>query len=302
MRTFILKSLFFFATTTITVSCDFVQDANPPLETVSGGSGINGIDISDSITIPNSSVRKVMIEDYTGHKCGNCPAAAVELSNIETSNPGKIVPIAIHAGFFAKTNLQYPTDFQTTTGDTYDIKFGNSAAGNPNGLINRTDYGNSNFIKQYSSWSSATASQLATTPKFQISIKYKYNTGSLKLNADVTVKSLVNNTGIYKVVILLTEDSIIAEQLDYSKPVGSQFIANYEFNHVLRATINSAWGDNIFTSGAPLNTTETVSKTNFQLSSTFKIPKCHLVAYIYDADASSPTYYEVLQSEKLKMK
>lgn len=286
----------------LVASCDFVHNANPELEPITGGTGGPGIDISDSTAAPNPSLRKVMIEDYTGHKCGNCPAAAIELHNIELANLGKIVPVAVHAGFFAKTNTQYPTDFQTTTGDAYDLTFGNSAAGNPNGLINRIDYGTASFIKQHTAWSSATASQLATTPKFSLSIKYKYNTGSLKLNADVKVKSLANNTGTYKVVILLTEDSIIAEQLDYSKPAGSQYISNYEFDHVLRAAVNSAWGDNVFAGGASLNATETVSKTNFQLSSTFKISKCHLVAYIYDADSSSPTYYEVLQAEEIKMK
>jgi hypothetical protein len=116
------------------------------------------------------------------------------------------------------------------------------------------------------------------------------------------VKSLSNNTGTYKVVVLLTEDSVIAEQLDYNLPIGNQLIPDYEFDHLLRGSVNSEWGDVIFTVGAPLNSTETKYLTNYQLNATYKLKKCHLIAYICDADVASPTNYEVLQVEELKLK
>lgn len=284
------------------VSCDYVNNAIPPSTAASGTTGGAGVDLTDSIISSNPSQRKAMVEDYTGHKCGNCPAAAQQLTSIEGTYPDKIVPIAVHAGYFAKVAGTYTTNFQTADGDAYDLAFGNSAAGNPNGLINRIGYGTASFIKQWSSWSTEAANIIAIPAKFQIKIKYKYNTGSLLMNTSITVKSLANNTGTYKLVVVLTEDSIIAEQLDYSLPVGSQFITNYRFNHVLRGAINSAWGDAIFTTGASLNASETKTMNAFQINSNFKPSKCHVVAYIYDADAASPTYYEVLQAEELKLK
>ena len=82
----------------------------------------------------------------------------------------------------------------------------------------------------------------------------------------------------------------------------SLFVPNYEFDHLLRGSVNSEWGDAIFTSGAPLNSTEFINLSNFQLNCTYKIKKCHLIAYIYDANSVSPTNYEVLQVEELKLK
>jgi thiol-disulfide isomerase/thioredoxin len=288
----------------IIVSCDYVQDANPPLEPSDSAGPATNVYVSDSTTNANPSLKKVLVEDYTGHKCGNCPAAAEVLEGLDTNinYAGKIIPLAIHAGFFAAVSAAYPTDFKNTAGTAYDTQFGISSAGNPNGLVNRVGYGTGSFIKAYTSWGSEIALQIAQAPKFQILLKYKYDTGNLKLNTDVKVKSLSNNTGTYKLVILLSEDSIIAEQLDYRLPSGSQLISNYKFNHVLRGAINSEWGDAIFTSGANINTIETISNINFQLNSSYRLRKCHIVAYIYDADPSSPTYYEVLQSEELKMK
>ncbi len=234
-------------------SCDFVQDANPPAEPSTTGGAATNQYVSDSTINSNPALRKVLVEDYTGHKCGNCPRAAEELVSLESQYPGKIVPLAIHAGFFATVNAAYPTDFRTTTGDTYDTQFGISSAGNPNGLINRVGYGTGGFIKAYTSWGGEISTNLAQSPKFQVTIKYKYETGTLKMNTDVKVKSLSSNTGIYKTVVLLTEDSIIAEQLDYNvavPPATSQKIPDYQFDHLLRGTINSAWGDAVFTGGA----------------------------------------------------
>lgn len=266
-------------------ACDYVKDARDPAAPKVEGN------------------RKVLIEDYTGHKCGNCPAAADTLSYLETKYPGKIIPLAIHAGFFATVGGAYPTDLRKPEGTAYDNQFGISNAGNPNGLVNRVGYGTGGFIKAYTSWEGVAYQMLTQTAKFDIKIKNTFNTSGNSLNTSVTVKSLAYNTGTYKLVVLLTEDSIIAEQLDYRISSGSQVITNYEFNHVLRAAINSTWGDAVFGgAGAGINDSVVKPYTNFPIDAAYRPAKCHVVAYVYDADPSSPTYYEVLQVEEAKVK
>ncbi len=270
-------------------SCDNVKNVNEPTAPVTTTGGTPTV------------YRNVLVEDYTGHKCGNCPAAAIQLKNLHTQYPGKVIPLAIHSGFFAKTNAQYPTDFQTSVGDEYDQKFGNSSAGNPNGLVNRVGYGTAAFIKQWSGWSTAVAAQLGKTAIFKIKIKNTFNSGTGLLNTIVTVKSLAANAGTYKLVVLLTEDGIIAEQLDYTKPTGQQTVPNYEFNHVLRGAVNSAWGETVFTAIAALNDSIIKTYPNFSVNGTYMSAKCHVVAYIYNADPASATYYEVLEAEEEKL-
>jgi len=265
-------------------ACDHVADARAPQST----------DIQGN--------RKVLIEDYTGHKCGNCPAAADTLAYIKNKYPGKIIPVAIHAGFFATAapGTSYPTDLRNPVADAYDTQFGISTAGNPNGLVNRTGYGSGGFIKAYTTWEGNAYAALTGAAKFGLKIRTTFNAGNNNLNTSVVATSLGYNTGSYKLVVLLTEDSIIAEQLDYRLPSGSQLIPNYEFSHVLRDAVNSTWGDAIFASGAIPN--DSIVKTyNYALNPTFRARHCHVVAYIYDANSSSPTYYEVLQAEEEKV-
>ena len=85
-------------------------------------------------------------------------------------------------------------------------------------------------------------------------------------------------------------------------PTGSQFVPNYKFDHILRGAINSSWGDAIFASGGLANDSVVKSYKSFALKSNYKPYKCHVIAYVYDAAAASPTYYEVLQVEEEKVK
>lgn len=267
------------------VSCDRVKDVRDPNAEVIKGN------------------RKVFIEDYTGHKCGNCPAAADTLKYLLKKYPDQVVGLAIHAGFFSTVNASYPTDFRNPVSTAYDNLFGISAAGNPNGLINRGGFGTGSFIKAYSTWEGEAVQMLSKPAKFEIKIRNTFTTSNNNLNSRITVKSLTNNSGIYKLVVLLSEDSIIAEQLDYRvPPPASQVIPNYEFNHVLREAVNSTWGDPIFSSGAIINDSTVKTFPNYIINSSYKASKCHIIAYVYDADPSSPTYYEVLQVEEAHVK
>ena len=266
----------------ISISCDYVKSVKDP----------NADKIEGN--------RKVLIEDYTGHKCGNCPPAATTLKNLEKKYPGKVVPLAIHADYYAVTNATYPTDFRTPTGNSYYGQFGIS--GNPIGLVNRVGYVSGGILKAYTTWETELVQMLNTTAKFEIKIKNSFVSASNNLSTKITVKSLATNTGNYKLVVLLSEDSIIAEQLDYSMPPGNQFIPNYEFNHVLRGAINSTWGDAIFGIGAVANDSIVKSYNNYSINSSYKAAKCHVIAYVYDANPNSPTYYEVLQVEEEKVK
>ncbi|MCE3259577.1 MAG: outer membrane protein Omp28, partial [Bacteroidetes bacterium] len=91
-----------------------------------------------------ANTRKVLIEDYTGHQCGNCPNAAVVAESLHEKYGDKVVIIAVHAGFFARTNAtEFPTSYTCQVGNDWDSKnggFGVSAAGNPNGMINRKNF------------------------------------------------------------------------------------------------------------------------------------------------------------------
>lgn len=210
--------------------------------------------------------------------------------------------MAVHAGFYAEpkptANPPYPTDLRSPAGTEYDNFFGNSLAGNPNGLVNRLGYGTSGFIRSWSSWGPDAYSFFSMPADFKLSISNSYNSSTNQLTTVVTTKAINARTGKYNLIIALTEDSIIAEQLDYSLPTAQQYIPDYRFDHVLRGTLTPTWGDAIVNSSINAGDSVVTTISNYQLSSSWKWKKCHVVAFVYDALGGSPTQYEVLQVEQ----
>jgi len=247
---------------------------------------------------PTGKVRKVLLEDYTGHLCTNCPPAAQTAQTIKGIYGSRLVIMAVHAGFYANTSAApYNYDFTTAIGDIYFNQFGISS--NPIGMVNRKDYPG-NHLKNVSDWGSIVDSLMAKAPDADIQITNNYNSSSRVLNTTVSCKFLnLITSGTYNLVVLLTEDSIQNAQKDASQTPPD--ILNYYHRDVLRDGITTAnWGDSLKT--GPIAAGDSIVKTyQYTLPATFKgmapvSSHCHVVAYVYNAST-----YEIMQVEEKKI-
>lgn len=235
--------------------------------------------------------RNILIEDFTGHTCGNCPAAAITARQIRNTYGDQIIITAVHAGFFAtpKAGPQYATDFTTTAGEAYNSTFGNEVAGNPNGFVSRSKVISNTMIIQPNNWETAVLALKDKKPDVVMNIEVDYD--NITNEIDVQVHSFFMNSlsGDYKLVLYFQEDSIIDWQKDYSQPSTEQDVQDYVHQHVLRDNINGTWGDDVV-SGS-INANEIVSKSYaYSPDSNWKINHCAIVAFIYNS-----TTYEILQ-------
>ena len=281
-------------------ACDFVTV--PDQELLSGGPG------SNDTTVTIDSVRKVLLEDYTGHKCPNCPSAAATAASIAAANGDDVIVIGVHAGFFANpmaSGTQFLRDFRTTAGTAYDGFFGISAIGNPNGMINRKDYTSSTVVhvKNPGTWSTEVAAELTKPATAGVEIENTYNSSTRVLNCSVNSMFFYDTLtgGPYKLVVMMIQNSIISDQQD-----GSTYVPSYIHEHVLRANINGTWGDNLLTGAIVAG--DLISKSyTYTLPATFPIAggasstvcddnECYIVAFIYN-DATK----EVIDVEERKL-
>lgn len=186
---------------------------------------------------PSTSTKKVLIEDFTGHLCPNCPDAARELEAIHNVYGDQIIAMAIHVTkSFAKPyplsqapKFQY--DFRTQWGDNWDSFFGISSIGLPRGMVNRIGYTNGEHALGKNEWLSIVQNELDKTPDFKIDISSNItsnNNGSI----DVSTTVLNNISGSYNLIVCLTENNITNWQKD-----GSIEDENYVHNHVLRSVL-----------------------------------------------------------------
>jgi hypothetical protein len=229
-------------------------------------------------------VRKVLVEEFTGHLCGNCPRAAEELKSLICRWGDRVVPIAVHAGFFARTqnnaNGSYSADYTTTEGNAYNNFFGNSVQGLPNGLINRRNNGGS-YPQSHTTWSAQVANLLNTPPDALIAIQNTYSEASRTVNAsiDITVLNALNN-GPYSIIVSLTEDSVIGWQKDYQLDPNDN-IEGYAHMHMHRKNFSGTWGQTV-AGGTNLAAGQVVNVSySLQLDAAWNERNCNVVAYLY---------------------
>jgi thiol-disulfide isomerase/thioredoxin len=186
------------------------------------------------ITDYNSYVnpdKKVLIEDFTGHTCPNCPDAARELEAIHAIYGDQIIGMALHVSkAFARPypssqapKFQY--DFRTKWGDDWDAFYGISDIGLPRGMVNRASYPDGHTLGK-GEWADAVALELKKDVDFNISIVANSTLIS------VTTEAVNNINNSYNIVVCLTESNIINWQKD-----GQIEDEDYEHNHVLRSVI-----------------------------------------------------------------
>ncbi len=258
----------------------------------------------------SSPVRNILLEDYTGHQCGNCPCAAKEAINLANLYKGRVIVVATHVGFFARTNMsgKFSYDFKTQTGNELDAYFQVDAVGLPRGLINRKQY-NSSLVLNPSGWASAVSSLLDTDgdskvdtlkPAVDIEIDQTYNSSSRTVTADINLEYLEAGNSNHHVVLYVVEDSITNWQLFYAQcsPTSVAYDEqNYVHRHVLRGSVNGTWGEQVSAStNIPVGTKITKTYTKV-LDPSWNDKHIYLVAFVHDNVTK-----EVLQVEEVHLK
>ncbi len=224
--------------------------------------------------------QNVLIEDYTGHTCVNCPSAAQTAHEIKELCEERVVIIAVHAGYFAepKPSGDFTYDFRTEAGNEWNDFFG--IISNPNGVVNRMNE-DGNYILSPGQWAEVSTELLGQNSPVNIEIENEFDNNTL--TTKVTADFIDDVDGNYSLIVCITEDNIVKPQKNNDHTIGDvPEIIDYEHMHVLRAAINGAWGQS-FVSGS-ISNGETVSKTYAQSfdGTDWVSENCNVVAFIYN--------------------
>lgn len=270
------------------IACDKIDDPIPN-DFVS----TDGINWDDSLfTESNNGMRKILVEEFTGHLCTYCPNGAREIDRLDSVYDPQVIAMSIHAGNFAvpasgvdiNSDLvfDYTTDFRDASGEAYFSTFG--VAANPAATVSRL---NNASITGLSQWDVDIQAIRNDAPKVKIGLSTLYDDSSRTVKAVVSTEWLSNETGNYNLQLYLVEDSIVDWQLDNS--VHIQF---YTHRHVFRRALNGTWGTPIPSSNlGDIDTQEHA----IELDPSWDKKHCSIIAHVY----SSAPNYEVLQAEEL---
>lgn len=244
---------------------------------------------------PNTSAN-VLIEDYTGHLCPNCPLAGTEAHSIHQAHPNRVFITSIHVdpgallGFQISfpNNNKYFTDFTNPDGIAYGKRFQNgfNFYGNPEGTINRKTVGGKMF-DNWGTWQSRT-DDILNTNDLKVNIQSVFNyfesTNGGFLHAEFEKKT--NDHIEMNAVVYVIEDSLVTWQ---TMPNNSdnEFYVHRDIH--LGSIDNHPWGVKVFDADAKSGD-KVILDYSYKRPANIDKANLHFLIYIYDVDT-----YEILQ-------
>lgn len=238
-------------------SCDTVDENDRYLAYDDGLSGVT--DGTDESGRPTSVQRAVLIEDFTGQMCVNCPNAVPVIEGLEHAYPGKIVAVAIHSGMVLPTTGNLA--LHTPIGEQYYKDAGSPAQ--PAGRIGRV--GGTSLPDM---WGLGAQEILKQQSPVWLGVTNAYDEAARKVTIAVNAYGIEAASG--NLQIWLTEDGIAAPQVGQT---------NYVHNHVFRDAVNGAYGEP-FAIAKGEDKTVTAEAT---LADHWVAANMSVVAFVYDA-------------------
>ena len=240
---------------------------------------------------PNSVYRKILFEEYTGHRCTNCPAGHERLHTLLTTYGDTLVAVGIHAGSLAATSDEYPYDFNTPIGTQLYTDFNIPSV--PLAIVSRIKFIPSSWGSPLSQWQNHLNMVDRTQIYAGIQLINEFDVSSRTLTANAKVTILEDITAPVQLCMVIVEEGIIAPQLN-----NGIRIENYTHNHVLRGSLNGNYGTRLTINGLVENnhSYEKAYKISFN-EKDWNEDECYVVAYLINMETK-----EILQTEILKVK
>lgn len=220
------------------------------------------------------STKKVIIEEFTGVRCVNCPEGSEVIENLVGTYGDQLIPISIHSGFFSSPYPESNHDFRTDEGEEINTLLGTASAW-PAASVNRTVFeGASDLIVGKNSWPGYIAQALAEAPAVEVGISKSFNAGTRLLEVTANLDFTESISDPLLISIMITENNIVDAQLT---PEGKDL--SYSHKHVLRGMVTSASGDS-YSGGT--NAGDTGSQSfSFTLPNDWVESNCEIVAVVH---------------------
>lgn len=181
-------------------------------------------------------VKRMLVEDYTGQFCVNCPPAADLLHELEEETYGeRMVIVGMHAGGLAIGSPLY-----NDTAQTYMTAI--NLKNNPGISIDR-QYSNDLGTGTWAGEIAKRAASMQNAP-CEISTLHSYDSSNRTLSLISEVDFHADYADSLGIQHYIVEDSIVGLQLmPPPEPANMQYV----HNHVFRSPINTVWGHTLQT-------------------------------------------------------
>ena len=273
---------------TVEPASGVAQDfTNPVTYTVTAQNGTTAV-YTVTVIVEGGNVeptgKTVLIKDFTGARCVNCPAAAEYAHNLQHQlGEDHIFIMSVHAGYLAQPLGQFP-DFLTDEGTAWY----NNHDSNPLFSVDHVALTDGNTLK-VEQIDAPVAAALEEEQTFEIVVTPQFDAATRQLQVGVQTLALNDLDGQFSITVCLVEDHIIGWQ---TIPGGVD--KEYDFRNVFRGTLNGAYGEEFESLHVNANDSFHFSYST-EINADYNADECYLMVYVSLGD-------KILQTAVKKIK
>lgn len=278
-----MKKLFYIFAAAVAMtlaSCD-QYDGDERFEEITGENGSTGGDTGESFT------RRILVEDFTGQGCPNCPSGTSLLNQLKEEIYGdRMITVAMHAGGMS-LNYSLHSDIAEEYLGVFNFSSFPALAINKRTAVE----------EKRENWP-ARISQEAADETADMDITMASTLNGRELEVLYSVDFCNDVTDSLGVQIYLIENDIIDYQLDEQ-----HHNEQYQHNHVFRMSLNDVWGKTLKGESGEIRYLKGEkyygSTAKVTIPEDYNIDNCALVGYVFTySDDETKHIEEVLNTNE----
>lgn len=253
-------------------SCDVIDDPIIP------NNNAFRIDLYDAPTFEanTSTDKNILLEEFTGHFCGNCPGAALTADDLAEDE--RVVLMSVHAGGLAQPNADFTADFTTPEADTWWDQM--TSPNLPGARIDRRATQSDWFLAP--EWEEQVINALAVPAEARVQILTEWVAENNHLNIHVESEFLADLDGTYRLAVYVLESEIVSPQLNYAVTGNPEYPSptayDYIHEHTFRTSVNGTDGVTLLSD--PVAGDVVVKSYTFPWNSNWSLEHSEIVAVI----------------------
>lgn len=215
--------------------------------------------------------RAILIEDFTGQRCINCPTGTEIINGIvDTYGEDNVIAVGIHSGPLGFAGNSKTVGLMTDTGNEYYTRWDKeNKMGQPWVIFNRKTSPDSH----YNNWAAMVGTIISEKANLSVNIANAYDADKRTLTTTVRADG-VNGTVNGKLQVWIVEDGVPALQMMPDGKSNKEYI----HNHVFRAAVNGTWGEDV-----TVKEGETTTKQyQYVLPEAWNADNIAVVAFVYN--------------------
>lgn len=215
--------------------------------------------------------RAILIEDFTGQRCINCPTGTEIINGIvDTYGEDNVIAVGIHSGPLGFAGNSKTVGLMTDTGNEYYTRWDKeNKMGQPWVVFNRKTSPDSH----YNNWAAMVGTIISEKANLSVNIANAYDAATRTLTTTVGADG-VNGTVNGKLQVWIVEDGVKALQMMPDGKSNKEYI----HNHVFRAAVNGTWGEDV-----TVKEGETTTKQySYVLPEAWNADNIAIVAFVYN--------------------